>query len=289
MSFKKLFLTAVFFLSAAFCPQKSFAQETIAVISSNSPYYLEALEGFKEVFGKPVTVLNAADNADLPPQALYVAFGTKAAKLNYPKNATVIYALSPGVWLARGTTRSAVKVFMIPTLGAIPRELKNIQPGLKRLAILYSSPAYDSFFDKLRSVSADFAVDILTFKVPDNGLPDILRNLQGKADAILLLPEPRLVNDQNLSLLKSYSLDNKIPYYTAIEGLVEKGATASLSVNFKEMGRTAAQAAQQILGGTLRENYVFPDRYEITVGKKAAETINLNISPEVLNRVKTVP
>lgn len=137
--------------------------------------------------------------------------------------------------------------------------------------------------------SAQEVIDILSERLNDPGdLPDRLRNLFRKADAIWLLPGPVLVSAQNLSILKEYSWSNRIPFYAPTAGFVQQGATASVSSRFREVGRAAGLAAQEVLSGEWTLETIYPEKAEVTINVKAAEKAGLEIPKGALQRADKV-
>src|SRR5688572_19164389 len=90
------------------------AQEVVAVLGSEQRAQREAFEGFQAAFGKTVPVLALGE--PIPAEAKVVlAFGGKAAVQRYPRRATVVYAIAPGLLLDRKTHAGpAVKIMMDP-------------------------------------------------------------------------------------------------------------------------------------------------------------------------------
>src|SRR5581483_9484847 len=135
------------------------------------------------------------------------------------------------------------------------------------------------------------AVDlqILSIRVRSSKeLPDRLRALQKRVDALWVLPDPAVVNEENLSLVKNFSWSNNIPFYAPTAALVDKGAAGSVSPDFREIGRTAAWAALQALSGEVSSEVFYPQKVQITLHPSAAANAGLNFSPELLRQADQV-
>jgi ABC-type uncharacterized transport system substrate-binding protein len=133
-------------------------------------------------------------------------------------------------------------------------------------------------------------VQILAEKVQGPGdLPDHLRHLVGeRADALWLPPDPLLVNAQNFTALKEFSWANDVPFYAPNDGLVEKGAVASVSSSFREIGRAAALAALAARSGPVGHKEVHPEKSETTVNLSAATQSGLRTAQDVLRKADRV-
>lgn len=265
------------------------AQEVVAVLSADLSPYREAFEGFQEALGRTVPSFLLAEGS--PRIALetrvVVAFGGKAAQWDYPDRVVLIYAMAPGTKLGlRDRKGFSIEIGILPRAGLILSKLKELQPSLKRLAVLWSSKAVEEYLGEIRNAADQVGLEVSTDRLGASAdLPDRLRLLFRKTDALWLLPDPPLVNSQTLSILKEYSWSNDIPFYAPTTGFVQQGATASISSSFREIGRAAGAAAQKALAGELVQGTVYPEKAEVAVSAKSAESAGLEIPIETLKKV----
>ena len=286
--------TLITFLLGAFlgASETTYAQEVVAVLSAELGPYREAFEGFQEALGRPVPSLPMTEGTpriSLETRVV-VAFGGKAAQWDYPDRVVLIYGIAPGTKLGlRDRKGLSIEVNILPRAATVLARLKEMQPNLKRLAILWSSKSVEDYLKEVRRESGSIGMDILSERL--NGpaeLPDRLRSLFGKTDAIWLLPDPVLVNAQNVSILKEYSWSNRIPFYAPTAGFVQQGATASVSSSFREVGRAAGLAAREVLSGEWMQEIIYPGKTEVTINVKAAEKAGLEIPKEALEKADKV-
>lgn len=173
-----------FFLAA---PEIASAQEGVAILSAEWGPYRAAFEGFQEAFGRPVPSIPIMEG---PPrislETRVVAFGGKAAQWDYPDRVVLIYGMAPGTKLGlRDRKGLSIEVNILPRAATVLARLKEIQPGLKRLAVLWSSKSVEAYFQEIRKASESIGIDFLSERLNGPGdLPDRLRNLFKKADAI---------------------------------------------------------------------------------------------------------
>ncbi|MDE2142889.1 MAG: hypothetical protein KGJ84_10800 [Elusimicrobia bacterium] len=275
--------------AAAVFPARARGQEVAAVLSSDQSAYREVYEGFQAAFGRPVPRLAPGDK--VPDSAdIVLAFGGKAAVSRYPGRVVLIYAVAPSVVVGRDThDGTSIKIMMEPQAEALIRILTAIQPGLKRLAVLWSSAGQAASAERLVRVGAARGVAVSAERLEDgDGLPGRLRELMGREDAIWLAPDPALVNARNFSIIKEYSYDNGIPFYAPTAGLAEQGATAAVSVGYREMGRTMAAAAKSVLAGNKPPSEIYSDRVRVTVNQTAAKAVALAVPAEVVKNADKV-
>ena len=269
---------------------RAWPQEVTAVLSSDSPYYREALQGFQEAFDRPVQVVLAGQHEPLGGDArVVVAFGKKAAVEDYPPDVTLVYCMSPGTTIrAPENGQRVVNVRMVPSQTEALDDYRRIQPSLKRLAVLWSE-GYREYVAQLTRAGGAVGIQVVPVRIRSlQSLPDHLRALQHRADALWVLPDPRLVNEETVALIKDFSWANDIPFYAPTAALVDKGAAGSISPDFREVGRTAAWAALQALSGEVANDIFYPQKARITLNPSAATKAGLTFSPEILRQADQV-
>jgi hypothetical protein len=290
--FRSLLITAL--LTAL--PTHSIAAvrpDVVAVLSSHLGPYSEALEGFRETIGTPFTLSDLSDGgAGVGARTkVVVAFGGKAALTSFPRATALIYCMAPGTSVAEsGKESPRVKVHMLPNPAALLARLKTIQPGVKRLAVIWSSDAMSAYIETMRADAARSGIELLVERVEGGrDLPSSLRDvIKKKPDALWLPADPLLVNPESFAILKSFTWSNGIPFYAPTDGLVERGAAAAISCDFREIGRTAGRAARLVLTGKQIPADLFPERILMSFNLSAAASCGLRIPAEVLKSADRV-
>jgi len=266
------------------------AQELTVVMSSDLSPYIEALDGFREIWNEPFHRIDLEEGVapNLPPETrIVVTIGGRAALASYPSDVVVVYCLAPGVTLDdRARQNRAVKVTMIPSASKMLTRLKVVQPHLRRLGVFWMSDAQASFLPLLDIAAQQWGVQVVSKRVGGmrdlpNGLREALRN---GIDALWLPPDPALINPQSFGIFKAFSYANDVPLYVPSSGLLEKGAIASLSCDFSAVGQTAGDVAQRIIVGDQMPVVVYPERVTFWVNTKAALETGLKIDVDALIR-----
>ena len=268
------------------------AQQVVGVLSSELRPYQEAFEGFREAFGQPVScVLMDSGRPEVGPQTqVVVAFGGRAALARYAEGMGVIYCLAPGARLEKRGAFVSVEVKMLPHAGYVVSKVKAIQPGIRRLGMVWASDAMSDDVEEISRASAAFGLEVIAERVGGmEDLPDRLRKLlQHGVEGIWLPPDPLLINARSFALLKALCWSNDIPFYVPTAGLVEQGAVAAISVSFREVGRAAGRVARQVLSGERVPWVVYPEVVEMTVNLTAAAAVGLKIPPNVVAQANRV-
>lgn len=251
------------------------AQPVAAIFGSESGPYQEALQGLKDELKEEVLpfFLNQGEPPIPASIRVIVAFGSKAALRKYPGATALVYAMAPGTIVR---PEDAVKICMEPDHAVLLKNLKELYPKLKRLGVLWQSPRFKSYIGELRAAAAPWGVTIEDALI-ENGdqVPDELRRIHGRIDALWLVPDPLLVNAKLLPIFVQFSHSNKVPLFVSTAGLLDQGATASVGPSFREMGRQAGRAARKALGYQRQEDKIYPAQVEVVVNKAVAAQVGL--------------
>lgn len=267
------------------------AQEVLAVLSSDLSAYQEAHAAFAAVYGQGAGVRNLSDGGfSVPPETLLiVAFGRKAAERDYPSRVKLIACLAPGLPARWAGNRPAVVISMLPPPEKLVAALKGIQPGLKRLTVIWSSSAFEDYLGSLRQASGVTGIEIRSERLAAAaGLPDRLRGLIGKTDALWLAPDPQILTEQSFSVILNVARASGLPVYAAAPGLAERGAAAAVFLSFRESGRVAALAAREALMGGESGNPVPAVKITTVLNLTAAKKSGLNIPAEAVSHADLV-
>jgi putative ABC transport system substrate-binding protein len=266
----------------------------VAVLSSHSGPYQQAFEGFQQAFGHSIPSFALSDGTPRIPSGTRVilAIGGKAALYSYPSGPLLVYCLAPGTKVkAEGHSGGLLKIHTNPSVFLTVSKFKELQPSLTRLAVVWAGDSIQDYIDQTKDIAERLGVDMVSDRVLNpNDLPDHLRALKGKVNAIWLPPDAAMVTPKNFATIKEFSLANSIPFYVPSDGLVDQGATASVYCSFGEIGALAAQMVHQALNGALNTDRAFPEKTHLAVNLTAAKVCNLKISSEVLKQAdKVVP
>jgi len=288
----RLFLLALLGLALRPTPILGSDDSVVAVLSSNSGPYQQAFESFQKAFGRsiPSYTLSAGEPAIPSGTRIIVAFGGKAALFPYPSGPLLIYCLAPGTQVKSDEHSGGVlNIDTNPSLNLTLAKFKELQPSLKRLAVLWAGDSIQAYMDQKKEMLRQVGVEMISDRVrnPDD-LPDHLRALKGKVDAIWLPPDAAMVTPKNFATIKEFSLSNGIPFYVPSDGLVEQGAMASVTCSFAEIGELAAKMTRLALNRSLTMDRVFPEKIHVAINLTSAKACNLTMSTELVKQADKV-
>lgn len=266
------------------------ARDIVAVVSSSAGPYRAGYAEFVKAFGRNVPSYPPRERPSgaVSGARVVVAFGGEAAVAPYPKSAILIVCLAPGIFTRLPHEGPVVFLTMKPAPPDLLAKIKLLQPKLTRLAVVSSSADSALYLAELRK-SAAGGPEIIDARVSGPAeIPDALRAIEGKADALWLSPDPALVTPQTFELIKQFSWDHNIPFYAPTEGLVGAGAAAGVSVTPEAAGRQAAEAARRQLAGLETGGILYPAELRLTVNLPSAAKSGLKIDPGALGKVDHV-
>jgi hypothetical protein len=257
--------------------------KVLAVLSAKLGPYQEAYQGLQDVLAGPMTpVYLPANNLKAEGAGrTIIAFGGEAAVQPYPSDSPLIYCLAPGTYLNPAHRRGpTIRLFLMPSPQITIAKIQGIQPSLKRLAVLWASDGFTEYLDAFgkSAEAAHLKIELKHVSEP-SALADVLRQLPGHVDAVWVTSDPPLINSESLVLLKEFSWANKIPLYSPIEGLAERGgAVASVYSSYKDIGRNVGELIQR---GLRESQDQYPSEVQFTLNAAAANQVGLSLSDAV--------
>jgi hypothetical protein len=259
-------------------PARAAAASVLAVLSSDSDHYRQAYEGFQEEWGSSVPFILAGGAVrGTAPDAL-VAFGSRAALKDWPSSTLLVTCLAPGV-RPKHHHGEVLRVVLLPSPPQLVDAFKKLLPSLQSLRVLWSSETQSEDVADLADAARAKGLFVVSERIEDpRDLPARVRAFGGRADALWLMPDPTLVNAENFATLREYSAAARVPFLAPSEGLAEQGATATLAVSFRDLGRQAAAALKARLRGETVGEYVHSDRIVVTVNEAAARETGVDLS-----------
>ena len=191
----------------------------------------------------------------------------------------MIACLAPGLTRSLSHSGGLAHIVMRPAPEKLLSELRRVQPGLRRLAVLSDGPDAKAYISGLERAGAGLGIRIIAPPARGrDGVPGALRSLLAeKADAVWLAPDPGLVTPENFQTIAQFSWDNDVPFYAPTRGLVVAGAAGAVSVGPEEAGRMAAELARRALAGEALPAVVYPTRTGITVNPVSARKAGLSL------------
>ncbi len=171
----------------------------------------------------------------------------------------------------------------ISTEIAIEDQLKGFQSilgPLKNLCVIYDPSKTGNIIKSAEGKVEDTGITLLKYEVDSSKeVPEAMKNLIGKIDALWLLPDSTVVTKKTFGLIKTTTIENKVPLLCTSDVFVKAGALAAVSSEHKDIGRQAAGLAERILElpSASSLGVVYPEHFKLTVNTDTAETLALEL------------
>lgn len=128
--------------------------------------------------------------------------------------------------------------------------IRSMQPDAKKIGILYTSSEDNSISNlkKFKAICDKKGLTVVDKAVQGAAdVPAAAEDLAGKVDCINNFTDNNVVN--NLSVVLSAAEKNNIPVYGSEEEQVKNGCLASMSIDYKALGKVTGQMAVDVLNG----------------------------------------
>jgi len=256
---------AVFLLS----PASAAAAEALIVVSEPmSPAVREAIEGLRSEWSLQFDTVSASRPLPPGPHGVIIAFGGRAALRARQSGSLVVVALAPSY---RPDRRGTVVVAMTPSPERFVSYLA--AAGVKRLLAVRAVAAEGEFARRAAEAGKLAGIEIDDAILSEPGaLPRLLRAEGARAEGIWLAPDPDSVTRENFGVVREFSRARGIPLFAPAAGLVSEEVRGELTVSFRDCGREAARAAQELLAGRQVAAIAYPSTTTVTAGATVSTT-----------------
>jgi ABC-type uncharacterized transport system, periplasmic component len=171
----------------------------------------------------------------------------------------------------------------ISTEIAIEDQIKGFQSILgpfKNLGVIYDPSKTGSIVAIAENKIENAGMNLVKYEISSSKeVSDAMENLIDKIEALWLLPDSTVVTKQSFDLIKTTTLENRIPLLCTSDAFVKAGALAAVSSDHKNVGIQAAGLARKILElpmpGSL--GIVYPDHFEFSVNTDTAKILGLEL------------
>jgi ABC-type uncharacterized transport system substrate-binding protein len=168
--------------------------------------------------------------------------------------------------------------------------LKEVIPGLSRVAVLRNPDRSATDFKKMQSAAQSLALQLQSLEVRTaNDFESAFRAAaKGRAQALITIRTP-LINVQRKQVA-ALAVKSRLPAIYDEREYVEAGGLMSYGTNLDNLRRHAAVFVDKILKGRKPADLPVeqPTKFEFIINLKAAKQIGLTIPPNVLTRADKV-
>jgi putative ABC transport system substrate-binding protein len=167
--------------------------------------------------------------------------------------------------------------------------LREVVPGLRRLAILANAGNAALEIREARAAASTLGLEATTFEIGRaEDIAPVFAALNGRADALFVQTD-QLVNI-NRARINTLALDARLPTVSGFREFVDAGGLMSYGANLPDLFRRAADVVDKILRGTKAADIPIeqPTKFDLIVNLITARALGLTVPPTLLARIDEV-
>lgn len=274
------------------------ATEIIILKSSDIAAYNQAINGFKSALPSGMILSEFDLQGDLEKgrklarkirasdPALVFAVGLKAAKAAQLEivDIPVVYSMVLDPSKYGLTTPNMTGILLEVPVERQLAMIRTLLPNLKHIGTLYDPTKTTSLIDEARRLLKPNGMELIPLQINnERDVPGGLRALLPSVDALWLVPDSTVLNDESLRFILNTALEERVPVIGFSREFARSGALLCLSVNYGDIGRQAGQLSRKLLDGqlSLPMKPWHPERIETSLNLKTAKFLGIEIPREL--------
>ena len=169
--------------------------------------------------------------------------------------------------------------------------VKKFVPDAKKVGVIYNSGEVNSEVqvEIAKEVAGDLGLEIVEASVATSSdVSQAAASLVGRVDAIYIPTDNTVVSA--LETVLQVAEDNKIPVIAGEGDSVERGALATLGIDYYELGKQTAEMAVKVLKGEAPASMVIETQknMQLYINKTAAKNMGVEIPADLLKEADKV-
>jgi len=161
--------------------------------------------------------------------------------------------------------------------------LQKFLPHVQRIGILYNPVQNSQWIREAEKVARKRNIKIVPFEVTSaKQLQAGLKYINRNADVLLAIPDQTVYSGKTAKEVLLFSYRNRIPFIGLSAHWVKAGALYALGVDYRDLGRQAAELANNILAGKSPENISHPEKIIYTLNTRTMDHLRLEITNDLI-------
>ena len=161
--------------------------------------------------------------------------------------------------------------------------LQKFLPHVRRVGILYNPINNSQWIREAEKVARKRNIKIVPFELTSaKQLQAGLKYINRNADVLLAIPDQTVYSGKTAKEVLLFSYRNRIPFVGLSTSWVKAGALYALGVDYRDLGRQAAELANNILAGKSPENISHPEKSIYTLNTRTMEHLHLEITNDLI-------
>jgi putative tryptophan/tyrosine transport system substrate-binding protein len=190
-----------------------------------------------------------------------------------------------------GSNATGLSALNIDIIGKRVELLREIVPGLRRLAIMANIAVPDSATELrvTQELAQTLGITVAPLQIRQgDDIAPAFDSLKGGADALFVVGDP--LSYVHRARIIALALDARLPTLCAIREFVATGALMSYGTNFPDLFRRAGEFVDKILRGAKPADIPVeqPVKFDLTINLKTAKALGLEVPPTLIARADEV-
>jgi putative ABC transport system substrate-binding protein len=276
-----------------------FTQEALAeivIVSDQSvPQFKEACEAAQKIAPEASYAEESSPDASnqMRHADVVLSVGQKAlelARATVPDK-PIVYAmvLASQAQASKSVTGVALEV---PPFAQFA-QWKQMKFDATRVGVIYNAKESAAYVQEANKAAAALSLTLVTRQVTDaKEVKNALLELADKIDVLWLVPDPHLYSPEMFRFVLGFTLDHKIALLAFLDTYTQSGAVASMSPDYKDIGRRAMRLALGIAGRTPEQRLPVPAPMSspgtLTINLKTARQLGIDMPDTLINKARQV-
>jgi putative ABC transport system substrate-binding protein len=269
--------------------------EIVIVSDQSVPQFKEAYEAAQKV--SPDASYAEENSPDATNQMKHadviVTIGQKALELarTTVPDKPIVYAmvLASQVQPSKSVTGVALEV---PPFAQFA-QWKQMKFDATRVGVIYNAKESSAYVQEAGKAAGALNLTLVTRQVADaKDVKTALADLADKIDVLWLVPDPHLFSPEMFRFVLGFTLDRKIALLGFLDTFTQSGAVASMSPDYKDIGRRAMRLALGIAGRAPEQRLPVPAPMTspgtLTINLKTARQLGIDMPETLVNKARQV-
>jgi len=162
--------------------------------------------------------------------------------------------------------------------------LQKFLPRVRRVGILYNPDQNSHWIKEAEKVSQGKNIEIVPFAINSaKQLKAGLKYISRNADVLLAIPDQTVYSGKTAKEVLLFSYRKRIPFIGLSSSWVKAGALYALGIDYRDLGRQAAELANNILTGkSVGKTSVYPEKIIYTLNSRTMDHLRLDINDDLI-------
>ncbi|MFH1406711.1 MAG: divalent cation tolerance protein CutA [Candidatus Omnitrophota bacterium] len=169
--------------------------------------------------------------------------------------------------------------------------LKVFVPNMQRVGIIYNPDILQKKIDEIEITAEEMGIQIVLEPVASyKEVPEAIRGLTSRIDALWLLADPTVANRQALEYIFVRTLWVRKPVMGFSAYLVRTGALFAMNYDYYDIGAQSGELAVKILQGSSpgKLPVTTPRKTDLTINMKIANRLGVKVPPQLAEEAKEI-